>query len=238
MIQQSALYRGSVFHRRVSPRQHEFRVPISMLYLDLAELPQVEALFRGTPVSFQRKHYLGDPALPLDEAVRIEVERVLGERPRGPIRLLTHPTYWGYCFNPVSFYYCFDEIDGGVEHVLAEVTNTPWDERFSYAVPFGSGKASLAKAFHVSPFMPMDLDYEWTFSRPGPQLQFAMAVQRRGEQFFEAQLSLERRPLTRGQLLRAMLRFPWMTARVSVGIYWQALRLWSKGVPFHPHPET
>ena len=232
----SQLYRGSVFHRRVSPRHHEFRVPLTLLYVDLDELSEVQRLLRGLPVSLDRKNYLGDPEIPLHEAVRQEVEAATGSRPEGPIRMLTHPTYWGYCFNPVSFYYCYDEAGQGVETVLAEVTNTPWDERFRYVVPFGSGKASLAKEFHVSPFMPMNLDYEWAYSKPGPQLNFSMAVLDRGAQFFEAQLTLERRELNRSELLRTLLRFPWMTARVSIGIYWQALRLWAKGVPFHRHP--
>lgn len=233
---ESGLYRGSVFHRRVSPRLHQFKLPIFLLYLDLDEIPEFEELSRWLPVAFRRDNYFGDPSTPLAEAVRDRVNEALGERPRGPVRLLTHASYWGYCFNPVSFYYCF-ENNGSVHSVVVDVNNTPWDERFSYVIPFDSGKASLPKEFHVSPFMPMDLHYNWSYSRPGPQLNFSMASLRDGEQIFEVHLALERRDLNRRQLCAALLRFPWMTARVTAGIYWQALRLWSKGISFHPHPE-
>ena len=243
MTSSSCLYTGAVLHRRVTPREHSFRQPLFFFYLDLAELPRLlesnwwlsEARF--APIAFRRSDYLGDPQTPLDQAVRKRVTEVLGEQPQGPIRLLTHLRYWGYCFNPVSFYYCFDRYDEAVECIVADVTNTPWGESHSYVVPFGSGKAALEKSFHVSPFMPMDLAYDWTFSEPGNKLMFSMAAVRRGEQVFDAQLLLERRALSVGPLLAAMARHPWMTAQVSLGIYWQALRLRAKRTPFYSHPK-
>jgi DUF1365 family protein len=112
MNMHSALYIGQVKHRRQAPRVHEFRYPLFMAYLDLAELEQVFArrwfwsIDRANLASFRRSDHLGDPALPLADAVRELVAERTGVRPRGPIRLLTHLRYFGYCFNPVSFYYC------------------------------------------------------------------------------------------------------------------------------------
>jgi DUF1365 family protein len=243
----SCLYRGIIRHRRRSPVSHEFRYNLFMLYLDLDELPHVFAgrwlwsVRRPALAWFRRADYLGDPAVPLDHAVRDLVARRTGTRPNGPIRLLTHLRYFGYVQNPVSFYYCFDAAGVRVETIVAEITNTPWGERHAYVLPAQPGDAEeqrfrLAKAFHVSPFMPMDMAYDWRFSRPGRRLTVHMANLARGERVFDATLVLRREPLTGRALAAALARHPWMTATVVAGIYWQAFRLWLKGAPFHPHP--
>ena len=137
----SCIYRGHVRHRRFTPVEHAFRYPLFMMYLDLDELPHVLDVHplwsarRPAPAWFRRRDYHGDAAVPLDEAVRATVAEQTGSRPRGPIRLLTHLRYFGYCFNPVSFYYCFDEEDRRVETIVAEVNNTPWGERHCYVLP-------------------------------------------------------------------------------------------------------
>jgi hypothetical protein len=219
-----------------------------MLYLDLAELPQ---LFDGTPLWsarrrapawFKRADYLGSPHLPLDTAVRDLVEARGGVRPAGPIRLLTHLRYFGYCMNPVSFYYCFNESDNKLETIVAEITNTPWKERHQYVLAVeGGGGARLArfefdKAFHVSPFMPMDMRYRWCFSAPLSRLFVGMQNFLDGGQVFDATLALEREPLSTPALLRLLATFPLMTLKVIAAIHWQALRLWLKRTPFHGHP--
>ena len=137
----SCIYNGWVRHRRYEPTGHEFRYRLFMMYLDLAELPQLFDRYwcwstrRAALARFQREDYHGDAAKPLDEAVRDSVARVTGRRPSGPIRVLTHLRYFGYIFNPVTFYYCFDESGTQVETILAEITNTPWKERHAYALP-------------------------------------------------------------------------------------------------------
>jgi uncharacterized protein len=229
----SAIYRGWLRHRRFAPRRHAFRYALFMVYLDLAELDQA---FRGRWLwrafaRFRREDHLGDPAVPLERAVRDLVERETGKRPQGRIRLLTHLRYFGYGFNPVSFYYCFN--GDNVETVVAEVSNTPWGERHCYVL---SGKWDLcfrtAKEMHVSPFMPMDLSYEWRFTAPGERLGVGMALERGGEKVFDATLALSREPISNGVLLR----FPFMTLRVIASIHWQALKLWLKRVPVYTHP--
>jgi DUF1365 family protein len=241
---QSCLYFGRVRHRRFAPRPHRFSYGLHMVLLDLAELDQV---FRGrwlwsarrpALAWFRRADHFGDPAQPLDEAVRDLVERETGARPRGAIRLLTHLRYFGHCFNPVSFFYCHAP-DGGVEAIVAEVNNTPWGERHCYVLS-GNRRFRFEKRFHVSPFHPMEIDYDWRFSTPGERLAVHMILSKQGERVFDATLALERRPLTGrmfdATLARALATHPFMTLEVLGAIYFEALRLWIKRTPFHPHP--
>ncbi len=242
----SCLYTGVVMHRRRCPVAHEFRFPLFMAYVDLAELPGVFdgqwlwSARRPAPAWFRRGDHFGDPALPLDEAVRRRVHETTGRRPEGPIRLLTHLRYFGYVFNPISVYYCFTPDGRQVEALVAEVTNTPWGERHVYVVePAVEGDtlhAEFSKALHVSPFMAMDLEYRLSATTPGDDLDVRMAAVRDGAAIFEAGLSLRRRPMTARALNGVLVRYPFMTARVTAAIYWQALRLRLKGVPFVPHP--
>jgi hypothetical protein len=243
----SSIYKGWVRHRRSAPTRHEFRYRIFMLYLDLAELPR---LFDGTPLWsarrralawFRRADYLGAAQVPLDTAVRDLVEQRTGARPLGPIRLLTHLRYFGYCMNPVSFYYCFNERGDQLETIVAEITNTPWKERHQYVLTVGGSGARLArfefdKGFHVSPFMPMDMQYRWCFSAPLTRLFVGMQNFKDGAQVFDATLALEREPLSTPALLRVLAAFPLMTLKVIAAIHWQALKLWLKRTPVHGHP--
>jgi DUF1365 family protein len=245
----SAVYEGVVRHRRHAPRAHAFRYRMAQLYLDLDELPQVFdgrslwSVDRRNVAEFRRSDYLGDPAVPLADAVRLQAARALGRIPAGPIRLLTHLRYAGYVFNPVSFYYCFRPDGETLDAIVAEITNTPWGERHAYVLPVdganASGRAlrwSFGKRFHVSPFMAMDHDYDWRFTVPGDDLRVHMDVVRDGERSFDATLSLQRRPLDARALRRVLWRSPLMTAQVVGAIHWQALRLWLKRVPVHDHP--
>jgi len=220
-----------------------------MMYLDLEELP---AVFDGrwlwssvAPAAawFRRADYLGDEGVELSEAVRREAERLTGHRPRGPIRMLTHLRYLGYVMNPVTFYYCFAEDGDQIDVILAEITNTPWNERHTYALSPDDDEGGptnrlhrFAKSFHVSPFMSLDQEYTWRFSDPDSLLVVHMESREGAEKIFDATLHLQREEISSGALARALLRFPWMTARVAVGIYWQALRLRLKRTPYHEHP--
>ena len=248
-VMQSALYHGWVGHRRTAPVGNAFRYRLFFLYLDLGELDTLFAgrwfwsVERPNWASFRRADHLRRPG-PLDQGVRDEVEKQLGFRPAGPVRLLTHLRYLGYCFNPISLYYCFGPDGTQLEAILAEVHNTPWGEEYLQALDTrmasdadGFHRYQLGKEFHVSPFMPMEIDYQWFFSAPGESVRARMDSYRRGEQLFSAWFNLQRRDVSGANLARALLHWPCMTGKVIAAIYWQALRLKFKGVPFCPHPE-
>jgi DUF1365 family protein len=247
----SAFYIGRLRHRRYAPVTHAFTYRLCLVWLDLDELDQV---FRGrwfwstrSPALawLRRADFLGDARVPLDQAVRDRVERETGVRPMGPVRLLTQLRSFGHCFNPVSFYYCYDATDTRVEAIVAEITNTPWKERHAYVLP-AQGNASpgkqlrfqFRKSFHVSPFMAMDFDYDWRFSQPGARLAVHMENQRAGGTAFDATLILERREITGRSLAAALVRYPFASLRTLGRIHWQALRLLLKRVPFHAHPAS
>ena len=245
----SRIYFGRVRHRRLAPVEHAFSYRMFMLYLDLAELPRLFerrwfwSARRPALAHFRREDHFGDPAVSLDQSVRELVARETGQRPKGPIRLLTHLRYFGYVFNPVSFYYCFDEADSRVETIVAEVTNTPWGERHCYVLPQrmnagqdGHGRYFPEKVMHVSPFMEMDVAYDWRFNAPGEILTVHMENAREGRKIFDATLVLNRKEISAGSLARALAAYPLMTLKVMAAIHWQALKLWLKGAPVHGHP--
>ena len=245
----SCVYEGTVRHRRTAPIHHAFQYRIFMMYLDLAELPTV---FRGrylwsahrpNVAWFSQADHLGTLLFPLDRNVRDLVELKTGRRPAGPIRLLTHLRYFGYGFNPVSFYFCFDPLDQHVETIVAEVSNTPWGEQHCYvlgaALDEGTGRRHryrFDKQFHVSPFMGMDVDYDWRFGTPGAGLGIHMENLQDGRRFFDATMILRRKEITGPSLARVLVQYPMMTLRVIAAIHWQALRLWLKRCPYVPHP--
>ncbi|MEQ8766058.1 MAG: DUF1365 domain-containing protein [Planctomycetota bacterium] len=245
----SALYVGTVRHRRFAPLDHHFRYRVGLCFLDLAEL---DTVFRGRWLWstkrpawawLRRADYLGSKELSLDEAVRRRVEEETGERPRGPIRMLTHLRTFGYVFNPVSFYFCFDEQEH-LQTVVAEITNTPWKERHAYVLSRDQAIESsgdrlrfrFPKTFHVSPFFDMDHEYDWRFHLSERAASVHMENWASGERVFDATMTLERRAITGPSLAGVLIRFPLMSLRVSAAIYWQAFRLWRKRCPFFVHP--
>jgi len=219
-----------------------------LIYLDLAEVDQV---FRGRRLwstgrwslaRYARSDHLGDAQQPLDECIRDLVFERRGHRPLGPIRLLTQLRYFGYVFNPVSFYYCY-ELDGTLSTMVAEVNNTPWGERHSYVLDradfaLSGDRTPQDKSFHVSPFMPMDVQYRWQVTPPADSLHVHIDNFRQGDAFFDVTLHMQRRPITTASMSWMLMRHAFMPQRVTAGIYWQALRLWLKRVPFFPHPDT
>lgn len=241
----SRIYRGQLRHRRFLPRHHAFTYRVWMAWLDLDELPD---LFDGVPgfsarrpalARFRREDYLAPHDRPLKQAVREELERQLGWAPEGRVCVLTQLRTLGVGINPVSLYYAFD-ADDTLRAVLGEVTNVPWGERTRYACAVEptrhSHAARFAKAMHVSPFNPMDMTYHWRFNTPETRLLMHMETWQGEACHFDATLTLEARPATRGVLLATLARQPWISLKTLAGIHFEALRLWLKRVPIHDHP--
>lgn len=247
----SHIYEGTIRHRRFRPRANMFEYRLFLMFLDLDELP---TLFDSHPLwsynrpnvaYFRRKDHFGDPHLPMDQAVRDLVLERTGQRPDGPIRMLTHLRYFGYCFNPATFYYCYDKVDKSVETIVVEIHNTPWGEAYCYVLGAASNEHPLKdwrryrfdKEFHVSPFIDMNIRYDWRFRVPGDEIRVHMIDYEQEKRLFDASLRLQRRPIDHKALTRMLAKYPLMTGKVIVLIYLQALRLLLKKTPAYAHPE-
>ncbi|WP_437608300.1 DUF1365 domain-containing protein [Erwinia sp. V71] len=233
----SCLYCGHVRHRRFTPVEHQFSYAIFMALIDLDELAQLSqaGIRRGrfAAASFDSADFLGGGDIKARAQKRIA--QLTGETLTGKVLLLCQLRYFGCAFNPVNFYYLYDD-SGQLRWLLAEVRNTPWNERHTYAVR-PDGSETTAKAFHVSPFNSMEMTYHWRLSPPGKSLRVHIENHRAGREF-DATLYLRQQVLTRRTLRHHLWRFPLMTLRTALAIYWQAFKLWRKGAPIYDHPKS
>lgn len=253
----SCLYVGTVHHRRSVPSHHAFRYPLFLTYLDLDELDSVFAqspwwsINRCNLVNFKRQDFIGPHSMSVKEAVVNTLKQHGVEGFNGQVRMLASLRYFGFCFNPVTFYFCFREGEDEATYLIAEVHNTPWNEKHVYVLSFhshteltmpcmnseaGRNTFEFAKEFHVSPFNPMSMQYKWSVQQPGKTLQVHIGAHHNAEKWFSASLLLNREPLTSRSMAGILIRFPLMTLKVFAGIYWQAFRLWIKRTPIFDHP--
>ncbi len=245
---ESAIYSGIVRHRRFAPTQHQFDYSLSMLLLKISEIPRVLDSFwplgsgRLSWLRFRREDYLGASGVDLETAVKDKIAE-LTSLPRsgltGDVFMLAQLRCLGFYFSPLNLYYLRqgDEF----RYLLAEVSNTPWNERHYYVLDLQDIKPH-AKAFHVSPFNPMQQQYHWRVIPPSPVAApllvhiEAHPQDAAGHRVFDASLMLQRHPLNQTELRRVLLKSPMQTLGIALGIYWQALRLFLKRTPLYAHP--
>lgn len=241
MAQGHAIYVGDVGHARYAPKNHQLSYPIAYAWLDLTQsIPDLgwrfgDAGFRA--FSFRRGDYFKGHALTDLRQLALAKAMELGGEvdPKDDVFLLTPLANWGLYFSPLTQYYIYRK--GNPLYLLAEVSNTPWNERHHYLVPLTSGVTHYqhAKNFHVSPFHPIDMQYRWQIAQPSESLTLSISNFKDGQKVFSAWYSLQRQALTAQNIKALVIRFPWQNIQVVLRIYWQALKLCIKGLPFYGH---
>lgn len=244
----SCIYKGQVRHRRFENKAHSFDYSLYMMFVNLDEMDTLFTNFRGWSTQsnqsafahFRRQDHFGDPQESLKQSVKDLVQKDAGIDLEGDIYLLTHFRYFGYVFNPLCLYYCLDKHNKEVVAIVAEVSNTPWKEKHCYVLSDNQGterkhRYSHPKAFHVSPFLKMNMDYHWRLFTPNEKL-FVHLENRRGqEKLFDATMLLEREEINQTSLSKVLFAYPLMTLKVIFAIHYEALKLWLKGIKYIPY---
>lgn len=243
------IYRGWVKHQRHLPHPHQFTYPLAMVMLDLDTLQQqfnqsaFWSLERFNLISFYRRDYLKSSEKDLKTAVQDLIQQRCGEKFEGQVKILTHPRYLGFAFNPVTFYFCSD-TQQQLRFIVAEINNTPWNERYAYVLQIDDTTDTqhlifdFDKQFHVSPFMPMNIHNRWRFTFNQQALVVNMLLTQDDTKQFDVTMKLHAAPLTKPAMRWLPIKFPLQTVAVVFRIYWQALRLWIKKNPLIGHPQT
>lgn len=244
MTTHSCLYAGSVMHRRLHPKQHRFRYRVFWLLLDLQEAGALSEKLRwfshNRPniFSFYDTDHGDGTATPLYGQIERQLAKANIALDGGRIRLLCMPRTLGYCFNPLSIYFCY-RADGALAAVVYQVHNT-FAERHSYVIRVDNDSSALhqrcRKLFYVSPFLGMDMRYDFRISGPDERISVGISASAGGKQVLSAALAGTRRALTDASLVRLFLQIPLVTFKVSAAILWEAVRLWVKGIRLHRRP--
>ncbi|MDM7859788.1 DUF1365 domain-containing protein [Alteromonas sp. ASW11-36] len=238
---ESALYTGEVFHQRVVPKNHQFTYKIFLFWLKLSEIDTLNQSVSGfssqrfAPARFKRSDFLGSENIDLEQAVLERCNQLSEEPVHGEVFMLGQLRVFGLYFSPVNFYFV-RAANGVYTHMLAEVSNTPWNKRHHYLVDLNK-QSPTQKMFHVSPFNPMDMIYQWSVQQPNQHLRLTLSCYQK-QRHFTAALNMTKMSLNSTTLRRVMLSIPSMTIKTVVGIYWQALKLFFKRVPFYSYPSN
>lgn len=265
MTLRHGIYQGKVWHERKTPMVHRFTYPLWLMAADVDDVDGLLARHwawgrRWRPIVVRDGDYLGSdskavetPHAPLGVRVRAKAAELGLDWQQGRILMLAQPRIFGWLFNPIVLYWHFPAEQAGSgpgsdsamarpDQVIAEVSNTPWHQTHWYPlrlIPDGEGGFTVQddKAFHVSPFMGMDMRYHWYLKVNDASITVRIENWQQDEKIFTAGMTLAGQPATATTMGSVIRRFGWQSVRVSAGIYAQAFRLWRKGVPFHGHPE-
>ncbi|MBN7822035.1 DUF1365 domain-containing protein [Bowmanella yangjiangensis] len=232
------LYTGLVWHKRHRPVAHQFSYGLKLFWLDLQKLEQLEGYWgisskRWSVLRFKRQDYLTQPHRCLAEVAKQKMSELAGNSLNGDVYLLAPLRWFGFYFSPVNFYY-LRQADGKFSHVLAEVSNTPWNERHCYLVDL-QHQQETEKAFHVSPFNPIAMRYQWQFNQPSDVVRVKIGCATT-QTDFEAGIQMREKKMNRRALLNVMLST--MTFKTLVAIYWQAIKIFLKGNPVYDHTSS
>jgi hypothetical protein len=242
----ACLYDCVVMHQRVSPKQHHLRYKVFSLFVDLGSLSTADSgcrllsWNRWNLLSFYERDHGDGRASGLASWARETLAAAGLGIGSGRIRLLTFPRMLGFVFNPLSVYFCDDEV-GALRAIIYEVNNT-FGQRHFYVLPAdrrlpdGAVEQQCRKTLYVSPFNGTAGDYRFRTRPPGETVALAIEHRVAGELVLRATQIGSRRILTDGALLRTLAVYPWMTAKVVAAIHWEALKLWLKKVPLVPRP--
>jgi cyclopropane-fatty-acyl-phospholipid synthase len=233
----SMIYTGKVMHARRIPVGHRWVFPFYFYAIDLDELPELDRLVRGfgfnhwRPVCLRERDYLRGSG-----PFRKQLSEFIDTRELDRIILVTVARFLSRVFNPVSFYYCL-RSDGSPACMVAEVNNT-FGERHLYVLNGGDKfplRCRHSKQFHVSPFNSMNGHYEFSFSKPGDDLNIEIRLVRNDTVIMDAAMWGKGQPLTTGNLWRTLLRHPFTAGLTMPRIIWQAALLhYKKRLPvFH-----
>ena len=244
----SAFYVGRLAHARMTPKPHRFSYRVFMPFVDVDQVSDITQRATGwssrqwAPARFVRSDFIGDAHLSIADAIKIRIFEETNQHFEGQIFLLANWRYFGLQNNPIACYFCIGSTSKRLEFIVAEVTNTPWGERHSYVLPVNHSEAlfqtEFQKELHVSPFHSMQQQYRWSSTVPGETLAIKLTNLEDGERVFHASLTLTRLPINRLNGLSLLTRFPFETAKVTAGIYWQALVLFLRRVPLFAHPKN
>ena len=234
----SAIYRGQVNHRRFFPKQHKFAYSYCMWLLDVDEINLVSSEYRLVgqdkfkPIRLCLSDHIEQVTDPdeFKRRIRLKVKELGGQWQGQKLLMMTQARVLGLYFSPVNFHFCYEGET--CQYMLAEVSNTPWGEKHWYLVDLEN--AETEKDFHVSPFMPIEQRYIWRVKLPADK--FLAHIENWQEQkVFDATLSLQKVELSSTNILRVLLRFPVMAISTVAAIYWQAMKMFTKGFKFYSY---